>query len=294
MDNIGLTVVSYGGGQETTYFVVRLLEDAEFRAKHIAGDLLIAGSDTGNEHYHTYSNVQKVRDLCDQHNVPFFWITPELGFHSESWQSLTHQYNKNQSVGSARFLQTCTDNLKVKVMDRFVEQYIMDVYDIPGSRKQAYYKFAEKYGKIRLILGFSSEEEKRTSNGSKYDPIWKQKNVERYYPLIVDGTTRQDCIDYLESQMWIVYPSNCMFCFYQSDQEVLWLYRNYPDRFAEWVYIEEQKLEKYKGQEKNFGVFGTGTLVDKLAKAQEKFGHWTDDQLNEYKYSHGHCIKSKY
>lgn len=289
-----LTVLSYGGGQETTYFVYRILQDPDFYAEHIKGDLVIVGSDTGNEHPHTYDTVREVQKLCCGKGIPFYWVTADMGFHSESWKSLTHQYQKNRTIGSARFMQVCTDNLKIKVVDNFVEQYIKDRYGVVGNRKRAYYNFREKFGKIRLILGFSFEESSRTSKGAKLDPVWKKNAVDRYYPLIEDGTTRQDCIDYLEAIGLTVFPSNCMLCFYQSDQEVLWLYRNYVGVFNGWVKMERDKLDKYAGVENNFGVFGKGTLLDKLAKAQEKYGHLTDEELNEYKYSHGHCIKSKY
>ena len=84
-----------------------------------------------------------------------------------------------------------------------------------------------------------------------------------------------------------------MICFYSSDQEVLWLYRFYPEVYWDWVAMEKAKLAKYN-VEKNYGVYGKITLEQKLEKAQKLYGHWTDDQLNEYKYSHGHCIKSRY
>lgn len=290
----GMTVLSYGGGQETTYFLYRLLNEPEFYAKHIKGDLIVVGSDTGNEHDHTYSTVKQVEKFCAEKGVAFFWVTADMGFHPNTWQSLTSNYERNRTIGSARFMQVCTDNLKIKVVDNFVEDYIKKTYKLEGTRKKAYYNFTEKYGKIRLILGFSFEEQKRTSKGEGLDAVWKRNNVKRYYPLINDETTRQDCIDYLEAIGLIVYPSNCMQCFYQSDQEILWLYRNRPDVFNGWVILEKAKLDRYEGAEKNFGVFGKGTLLDKLAKAQEKYGHWTEEQLNEYKYSHGHCIKSKY
>src|SRR5699024_10915628 len=120
---------------------------------------------------------------------PMFWVTNDMGYHSKTWPSLTYQYNLNRSVGSARFRQSCTDKLKVKVVDKFVESYIKEIYGFTGDRKQAYYRYFEKFGKMRLILGFSAEEASRTSNGSRFDPVWKKKNVQRYHPLIEDGTS---------------------------------------------------------------------------------------------------------
>jgi len=302
---IALTVVSFGAGQDTIYFVHRLLNDQTFYDRHVKGDLVIVGSDTGNEHPHTYQAIHHIKELCNG-RFGFFWLTPDMGFHPITWQSLTYQYKLNSRCGSAAFPQTCTDNLKVKVVDNFVEWYIGRMYlniELPqfvnrkyvGSNKKNYHQFYENHGKIRLILGFADQEESRTKNGNKFDPVWKKKVIERYYPLIEDKTDRQQAIDYNEANIEMkIFPSNCMICFYSSDQEILWLYRNYPQVFYEWVDIEKKKLEKSADKEKNYGVYGKITLQQKLEKAEKLYGHWSDDQLTEYKYSHGHCIKSRY
>lgn len=295
MEKTGLTVISNGAGQETSYFIIRACNDKDFYDKHIVGDIVVVGSDTGNEHEHTYENVEFLRRTCELYDIPFFWITNDMGFHSYSWMSLTHQFNKNCGIGSAAFPQSCTDKLKVSVVDKFVDWYIQHTYGCTGKRKNAYYDFKKKFGKIRLILGFAKGEEHRTKNADKYDAVWKLNCVYRYYPLMVDGISRQDCIDYFDSHNLKIYPSNCIFCFYQSEQELLWLWRNYPLKFAEWAQIEANKLNKYKDAPgKNLGVYGNKTLWEKLEIAIQKYGHWTKDQLDEYKYSHGHCIKSKF
>lgn len=299
MKEIALTVLSNGAGQDTTYLIHRLLHDQDFYNKHVIGKLLIVGSNTGNEHDHTYENVEIIRELCKNKGAEFYWVNPSDGFHSPTWQSLTGQYKKNSSVGSAAFRQTCTDNLKVKVVDRFVESWIAkNYYDgLLLKRKKTYHKFYNDFGSIRLILGFASGEDKRTGNGNKFDPSWKKLVIQRHYPLIEERIDRQGCIDY-NAKVFThkVFPSNCKLCFYQSDQEILWLYRFYPKDFYEWVEMEKAKLEKYANKEgvKNYGVYGKITLTQKLERAIQRHGHMTDDELNEYKFSHGHCIKSKY
>ena len=57
---------------------------------------------------------------------------------------------------------------------------------------------------------------------------------------------------------------------------------------------KEKLIKKLKSMEKNYGVYGTLTLPEKLKRAKEKYGHWTIEQLNEYKMSHGHCVKSSF
>lgn len=295
MEDYALTVFSFGAGQESTMFLHRLAKDKAFREKHVKGRLLVVGSDTGIEHKHTYENIMWCKTFALHNKIEFYWLEAADKFHGKTWPSLIDQYQNNDSVGSAAFKQTCTDNLKVKVIDRFVEHWIKSNYGYTSKNKRSIYEFVQDQGRIRLILGFAKGEEHRTGNGNKFDAIWKQKNVDRYYPLIEDGIDREYCINY--NTMWIdhtVWPSNCLICFYQSLQEILWLYRNEPAVFNYWVTLEQNKLKKYAHKETNSCVYGKKDLLTKLAEAEKLYGHWTDEQLNEYKMSHGHCIKSKY
>ena len=295
MKEAAITFLSNGAGQDTTYLIHRFCTDPEFKAKHVKGELIVVGSDTGDEHDHTYENVVYLRKICREAGIKFYWLTPEMGFHSNAWQSLFGQFYRNNNIGSAAFSQTCTDNLKIQVVNRFTEWYLCKYYGYEMGGKKAFYRFYEDHGSIRLILGFAAKEESRTSKGNEADPVWKKLTVERYYPLILDDVDRQGAIDHNEANIeHTVWPSNCMRCFYMTDPEVVWLNRFYPDKFLEWVARENAKLTKYDHKEVNLGVFGKLTLEQKLEKALLKYGHWTDGQLNEYKYSHGHCIKSKY
>jgi len=290
-----ITVFSFGLGQESLALLYKLGTDTGFYVKHVRGRLLVVGSDTGNEHPHTYALLPMVKAFCAVHNIEFQWVTNDMGFHPRTWKSLTYQYRQNKSIGSAAFRQSCTDNLKIKVVDNYVEYWLQRKY-FQLTRKRAYRQYAKLYGKFRLILGFAAGEESRTDNGNKYDPVWKKATVERHYPLIEEGMSRQQCIN-LNLLAWAekIWPSNCMLCFYQSDQEVLWLHRNYPEIFLDWVDMEAEKLKKYAYVgDKNYGVYGRMTLPQKLIKAQQLYGHWSNEMLDDYKFSHGHCMKSKY
>lgn len=298
INEYGLTYFLFGGGQDSTYILLKIINDPIFRAKHVKGRLLVAMSNTGDEHLHTYEHIQFIKQLCEANGIEFMFIEATDGHHPSTWQSLMGQYKRNKSIGSAAFRQTCTDNLKVKPTDNFLDSWIRYNYGYQRlTRKKAIYQFVKDHGRIRLILGFAAGEEKRTSNGSKFDPIWKQKNVDRHYPLITDGVDRAGSIALNEKLLpHKVLPSNCKRCLYMSEQELVWLYRNEPKDFFEWVEVEKQKLEFYaeKGIANNYGVFGKITLLQKLEISLSKYGHWSNEQLDEYKYSHGHCIKTKY
>jgi hypothetical protein len=119
------------------------------------------------------------------------------------------------------------------------------------------------------------------------------------YPLIALGMDRQGCQDYIAKQgQPVPPPSNCMLCPFMSEIELLWLNLNYPEAFADWVRIEQNKIDKYRrlglADDKNLGVWGRKLLPQKLAEAQKQYAHMTREQINEYKMSHGHCVKSRY
>lgn len=65
------------------------------------------------------------------------------------------------------------------------------------------------------------------------------------------------------------------------------------------------KLDAHSDAIKNLGVSGkihkvgerkgnAVTLKDMLNEAKEKYPNVTLNELNEYKWSHGHCVTSKY
>ena len=84
-----------------------------------------------------------------------------------------------------------------------------------------------------------------------------------------------------------------------NDVELVWLARFDRPSFDAWVEMERAKLTRFadscaeKGVN-NLGVWGSSTLPEVLAKAEAKHGHMTDEQLNEYRMSHGHCVAAQY
>ena len=85
-----------------------------------------------------------------------------------------------------------------------------------------------------------------------------------------------------------------MLCPYQAEVEVLYLYRFFPNEFEYWEERERAKLTKFTHASRNLGVKGKLTLRAYLNEAIRKYGHWTDEQLEVYRFSHGHCVLSKY
>jgi len=82
----GLTVLSYGAGQDSTAILYKLIHDPAFRAKYVEGHLLVLMSDTGNEHPETYDLIKEVDALTLKEKISFVFLTKDKGFHGRHMQ----------------------------------------------------------------------------------------------------------------------------------------------------------------------------------------------------------------
>lgn len=298
-----LTVLSFGAGQESSSLLERILAEQELREEIAPEALLVLCSDTVDEHPPTYLHILATESMCKKHkNVDFVQIRPSMGFHTPSWNGgLREHYRRNRTVGSKAFVKSCTDNLKIKPIYNYLNYYISQRYgfDRHGpvwNGRYSIVSFAQKYGKIRMLLGFGKGEESRISD-EEACPKWMQLSIIRQFPLIDWGWDRAKCQDYIRSLgKPVPPPSNCMLCPWMNKIELLWLARRYPADFQEWVELEKAKLEKFAHLgERNVGVFGSRkTLPEILAEAEKQHGHMTLEELEDYRFSHGHCVRSRY
>ena len=294
----GLTVLSYGGGQDSTAILLKIINSESFRKQFVSGRFIIVMANTGNEHLHTYKYVARIRLLCKKKGIPFFMLKMNE-YASESWSGgLIQFYKDKKAVGSKAFPKTCTDNLKIRPIYKFLESYIHTEFKTEKfGRKSAFYEFTKKYGKIRVLIGIAKGEEKRASENGSSNMKWFNECIDKQYPLIEVGMDRKACQEYIAStEMEVPFPSNCILCPFMSLQELLYLHRFEKYWFDQWVEIEARKIQNnlHKG-EKNLGVWGSRKLLPEILKeAEAKFGDMSNDDLIEYKMSHGHCVMSKY
>lgn len=289
-----LVVLSYGGGQDSTAIILREVETGEL------GINAVVFADTGNEHPHTYETVERVQALCRGAGIHFEWIRPGSEYHTPAWYSLTEQWHDKSVVGLARS-KACTDKLKLVPIYKWLNAYCAEILGerVQDNGKKNLVSFANRLGKVRMIIGISKGEEKRL--GKEFPMLWQRNSVVREYPLIDWGFDRAACQAFLEERHLLigkVWPSNCMFCHFQSPAELLWLARRYPERFKEWSGFEARKVARFEAEgmdpKKNHGVYGAKLLPVKLIEAEEKFGHLSDQELDAHKYSHGHNITNSY
>lgn len=111
---------------------------------------------------------------------------------------------------------------------------------------------SKEYPNLLVYAGIDTKEESIKINFKYdvvYDASWKEKALITEYPLIDIGYDRTACQKYIDSLgIEVCYPSNCLFCPFSSGShmEILWLYMNMPERFMEWVQLEENKLNHFQ------------------------------------------------
>jgi hypothetical protein len=213
---------------------------------------------------------------------------------------------------------SCTDNLKIKPIYNFIDHYVAKKYygyisEVQPKGKKYIKKFAKDHGKIKVLIGIAAGEEQRIMKASKKElkasqrdafkpyknpvQLWFRTGIEKVYPLIIEQIARWNIHDYIlqQTNLPLPFPSNCVFCPYLSKIEILWLFRFFPDDWYEWIGYENNKIAKWEGKtKKNFGVKGEKLLDEILQEAIKEFGQMTNEELSEYKMSHGHCVLSKH
>ena len=201
-----LTILSMGLGQDSHTILFKIVHDPEFKARYAPHKLLVLFADTGNEHPHTYQYMNEVTiPFCEKHNIEFISITNDMGYHGNTWQSLTGQWESgNPTIGSVAYPKTCTHNLKLIPQYRFVEEYISKNYPgiVNNNRKKGYVQFAKYYGKIRWLVGIAKGEESRVADAEAETALWKKQAVAVEYPLIDIGFDRTSCLKYLTRLSW--------------------------------------------------------------------------------------------
>jgi 3'-phosphoadenosine 5'-phosphosulfate sulfotransferase (PAPS reductase)/FAD synthetase len=295
--NKKLTVLSYGGGQDSTALLLKAIHDNDFISKYISGDFLVVMADTGNEHQETIEYRAEIEKLCKARGIDFMFIDLDYNYTSPSWRGgLVKFYEDGNRIGSKAYPKTCTDKLKIIPIYNFLDEYIHAKYNTAKvGRKAAIKEFKAGGGTIDVLLGIAKGEEVRASTDEESPHKWQRDCINKVYPLLELGMDRQACQDYIIKYMDIPIPSNCILCPFMNDIELLHMHRFNRVWLAKWIELEAAKVAAnlHMG-ERNLGVWGKTLLPAKVDEVLKKYGHMEDAELIEYKMSHGHCVKSKY
>jgi hypothetical protein len=321
------TIVSVGGGQDSTAILYRLGNDHAFRERYAPGRCVAVMADTGDEHDDTLEHIERIARFCASHDIEWNYLTFDKGWHSGPWAAgLRTFYESKGAIGSVGFNPTCSDNLKIQPVYRWAAHDIATRYfDDPGLafRKRSFYRYVDGYGeKLRVLLGIAKGEEQRIARAQDPKPCkpcngqglsllrgvcrrckgsgiapprskWFVDCIERVYPLVELGWDRAACQRYIADLGEVVPPpSNCFMCHWKSPIEILWTARHDRRRFDLWVALEARKHAKHADKPVNYYVFKDRSLLDVLADAEREYGHWSDERLDAWRMSHGHCVAS--
>lgn len=305
-----LTVLSFGAGQDSTLLLEKYIQEPGFRERYAPNNFLVLMADTGDEHLETYQHVARTQERCARLGIAFHFITADQGFHSKSWPSLRGFYRRTETCGGVSFRKSCTDNLKLKPIYNYLEHYLSEHYGVTAFRKKGFHEFKHRYGRIRMLVGIAAGEEGRIADHSKNPNRWFRDCIEIEYPLVDMKMDRAACQAYIRDKgQPVPPPSNCILCPWMSKAELEFMRRFMPADLSEWIELEAAKLKRFshlsripvydvsgavkRHENRNNGVFGKKSLPIVIKEVQRRFEHWTDDELREYKFSHGHC-GSKY
>lgn len=205
-----LTVLSAGLGQDSAMLAALCLEDKAFQRKYIPGDLLIMSSETGMEHVETDQYRLRFAELCESRGIEYIHITPDMGFHPRTWPSIHAQWQRNTTIQSRLFPKSCSAQAKLYPWYRALNDYISRKYNYPAQvgrlSRAALYTYAEHYGPVPVMIGFSAGEERRV----KDTPAgFMRDTIQRIFPLIDLGLDRSGCQLGIQALgLEVPYPSN--------------------------------------------------------------------------------------
>jgi len=316
-----LCIVAHGLGQDSATMTEKMIRDPLFRARYGGKHIIFVTADTGDEHPDTDRyRIGVVEPRLRDAGFQYEFLSGDRGFHTLGWsQGLHGQWERNNTIGAASFPPSCSHSLKIAPQYMWLEAYIEEHYGYARGDKRGLKDFVKRYGKVRVLIGFTRGEEKRAAGAEddlqtafvfkdlkekkkqKTTPVWMKECIERRYPLMEIGYYRADCQRYLaEVDAFTPFPSQCCSCPYKSKIDILWTARRLPERWKKWVAAERRKLDHWEGRRDkngvpiaNHGVKGLGsTLALVLVEAERQYGHMSDAELDAYRFTHGHFIPS--
>lgn len=294
-------VLSFGAGQDSTALLEMWLGEEAFRSRWPAEHMIVAFSDTGDEHMATYRHLERQQErLQGQDGIELAWITPDMGYHRDSWPSLTEHWDRTNTIGSKKMPKSCSENLKSSVVYKYLDDRIGEMFGFESGRKNALYQYRERYGPVPVMLGIAAGEEDR-AKGNDTGPLWMQRTVHRTYPLIELGMDRADCQQKIREMGGTVpRPSLCRRCPFKREADLLLMEKNQPEVLKEWIRLEQQKLDAWEEECQDRGienstVWGDGrTLEEVLQDARDKYADASMTEIEEKAFSEGHCVATTY
>ena len=205
-----ITIVSYGGGTNSSAMLVGLWERGE-RPDYITF------ADTGSEKPHTYEHIAIMNDWCWLVGFPEIIILGPTQPQMVKDGSLHQQCLRLGTLPSKAYgLSGCTMKWKVDIQAKFNREIV----------KLLHLKLSD----VTRLIGFDADEPSRVARGLRAN---ESREVQEQYPLYDWGWGRDECVSAI-SRAGLPQPgkSACFMCPSSKKPEILELRDRYPDLFA--------------------------------------------------------------
>lgn len=221
--NKPITIVSFGGGVNSTAMLVGMVE------RNQKCDLILF-ADTGGEKPHTYEHIQEMNEWLSFNDMPTITVIKGDAPLMTLDGSLENECLRIKALPSIAYgYKKCSQKWKIQPINKFVRNFCKEnniVYD----------------DVIRLI-GFDADEIRR----AKDFPNEK-------YPLIEWNWGREECLKAID-RAGIKQPgkSSCFFCPSLKKHEILEMKERYPDLLGRALAMEANaELTAVKGLGRDF------------------------------------------
>lgn len=216
---MGKTVVSYGGGTNSTALLILL------QRRKITPDAILF-ADTGGERAETYSYIEYFNKWLQKNGMPQITI---VKYKTKDGVNLTLEEDiiNNKTLPAIAFgWKTCSQKFKIQPQVKWIKE------NFPKEE-------------IKMLIGFDASERRRM----KENPERLFTNI---YPLIEDQVTREDCIKIiLDTGLCLPNKSSCFFCPNMKSWEILKLSENERNRAIK-IEANATNVVELKGLGRNY------------------------------------------
>jgi hypothetical protein len=224
-------IVAFGGGVDSTAMVIGLIQ------KKLPIDLILF-ADTGGERPTTYSHIEAFSDWLKKQGYPQITIVKRVT-ESGEYETLEEECLRANALPSIAYgYKRCSQKHKIAPQDKFCNNWQPAIDTWKSGQKCVKY------------IGYDANEEHRAENAAKRE----DKKYDHIYPLIEWQWDRQKCLDIIESVgIKNVAKSACFYCPSSKPQEIVQLYKEYPDLLQRALKIEQNaELTSIKGLGRNY------------------------------------------
>ena len=213
-----INVISLGAGVQSSALFIRACRG------HYNADAAIF-ADTGWEPEAVYRHLETLRAWGDKAGIPIHVVTAGKSIRDTTTDNTSGRMPYYIKTGDrdGMLRRQCTTVFKIQPIRR----KIRDLLNTTGDKNAV------------MQLGISTDEMQRMRTSDV-------KYITNSYPLIDDGFSRRDCIDYLKTNNIAAPRSACIGCPYHSDAEWRRLRDEAPEEFADAVKYEREIQQTVK------------------------------------------------